>query len=200
MRMAIIASTFISMACWGQNMSLADDATDVPVAAPMDTEFAAKEGEVAVQSVMRVQCLQQNSAGTCFLHKSGRLITAEHVVRNCSEVSLILANGTRVTALVEAADADFDVALLNPKTAIAAPALPISSKPELIIGTPVSTWGFPSGYGWFETNAKRRLPLRCRRQARWQRKGRRPKARIAELPVSDRGLGRRKGDGPALQI
>jgi S1-C subfamily serine protease len=36
--------------------------------------------------------------------------------------------------------------MLNPKTPIGSPPLPISSRPQINIGTQVATWGFPSGY------------------------------------------------------
>ena len=130
---------------WGES-GMADDPAHVPVAAPIDSDSAGRGGDIAVQAVMRVICQKQNSAGTGFLHKSGKLITAEHVVRNCQDVMIVLANGTVVGGRVDAADSQHDLALVSPKSTIAASPLPISSKSDFSVGAQVSTWGFPSGY------------------------------------------------------
>jgi len=84
--------------------------------------------------------------GTGFLHKSGKIITAHHVVDGCSDPILILANGTQVVAKTIDSNADKDLAIINPSTPINAPTLPISTRSEFAIRTQVSTWGFPGGY------------------------------------------------------
>ncbi len=127
-------------------MTFADDLTNIPVAAPIDSDSAGRGGAVAVQSVLRIICIQQNSAGTGFLHKSGNILTADHVVRGCPKPIIALPNGTQVEATIMAADQDYDLALLKPNTPVTAPPLPISEKNDLTIGTQVSTWGFPGGY------------------------------------------------------
>lgn len=119
---------------------------DIPVAAPIDTDSAGKGGQVAIQSVVRVLCPKEDSAGTGFLHKSGRIITAEHVVRGCSEILVLPATGPLTKASVLAKDADADLALLGLDSPLALPALPISKRTDFTIGTQVSTWGFPGGY------------------------------------------------------
>lgn len=132
---------------WGNNaMSQASIASTIPVAAPMNSDSAGQIGVVAVRSVVRVVCPQQNSAGTAFLHKSGRLLTAEHVVRGCSEPILILANAATIKATIVATDADSDLAILNPESPITASALTISKLSDFVIGAQVTTWGFPNGY------------------------------------------------------
>ena len=127
-------------------MTFADDLTNIPVAAPIDSDSAGRGGAVAIQSVLRIICVQQNSAGTGFLHKSGNILTADHVVRGCPKPIIALPNGSQVEATIMAADQDYDLALLKPNTPITAPPLPISAKNDLTIGTQVSTWGFPGGY------------------------------------------------------
>ena len=123
-----------------------DELSHVPVAAPIDTDSAGRGGNIAIQSVVRVVCQQQDSMGTGFLHKSGKIITAAHVVENCGVPILILSNGVQVPAKTIASDADGDLAIIDPSVAINAPSLSISSKSEFAIGTQVSTWGFPGGY------------------------------------------------------
>ena len=56
----------------------------VPVAAPMTTDLAGKSGNIAVESVLRVLCPSKNRSGTGFVHKSGNMITAAHVVEGCT--------------------------------------------------------------------------------------------------------------------
>lgn len=120
---------------------------DIPVATPIDSDSAGKGGLVAVQSVVRVLCPKEDSAGTGFLHKSGRIITAEHVVRGCSEILVLPVTGAAIKASVLANDGDVDLALLALDPPLALPALPITNRTDFTIGTQVSTWGFPGGYG-----------------------------------------------------
>jgi S1-C subfamily serine protease len=126
---------------------MTDDENHFPVAAPFDTDSAGNGGKIAVQAVLRVVCPRANSSGTGFLHHSGRIITAEHVVRRCQQALLVLPDGHRVPAAVAATDADHDLALLEPQQAIDATPLAISGLQTLSIGSQVSTWGFPGGYG-----------------------------------------------------
>lgn len=127
-------------------MAIKNSPTGVPVSAPVDTDSAGRGGTLALQSVLRVICIQENSAGTGFLHKSGKIITAEHVVRGCNSPILMLPNGTTRPASVVATDAETDLALLNPASAIAVDALPLSFRSDPAVGAQVSTWGFPGGY------------------------------------------------------
>ena len=125
---------------------MTDNEAHIPVAAPIDSDSAGRGGEIASQGVMRIVCPQINSAGTGFLHRSGKIITAEHVVHGCQQATLVLSNLVDVSAEVIAADADDDLALLQPESAIAATPLPISGLQSFSIGAHVSTWGFPGGY------------------------------------------------------
>jgi len=50
--------------------------TDVFVSAPINSNSAGKGGSLATQSVVRIICPKENSAGSGFLHKSGKILTA----------------------------------------------------------------------------------------------------------------------------
>jgi len=116
------------------------------VSAPIDTESAAKGADVAINSVFRIMCIEADSQGTGFLHKSGKILTAAHVVRNCTDPLIGFSNGVLGTSLVIDADPDLDIAIIEPTFPVDAGALPISNEDNLKIGSQVSTWGFPSGY------------------------------------------------------
>ena len=127
-------------------MSEEIDLTNVPVAAPMNTDSAGSGGVVASQSVLRILCAAESRVGTGFLHKSGKIITAAHVTRGCSKIELVLPNNVTVIANTISFDTDRDLALLEPSQKITARSLDISSSDTFSIGTQVSTWGFPAGY------------------------------------------------------
>lgn len=118
----------------------------IPVAAPIDTDSAGKGGNEALQSVFRILSLQQGTSGTGFLHKSGVVITAEHVVRNTPLPLVMMSNGGTVASYVIASDPDADIAILKPNAPLPGTPLTISSGNSFSIGTHVSTWGFPGGY------------------------------------------------------
>ena len=120
--------------------------SEIPLAAPIDTDSAGKGGSVAIHSVFRVICPREGSGGTGFLHKSGRIVTAEHVVHGCTEIFLLSSLGAQVPATVAASDVDTDLALLMPRSPIITSALPIAAKAEFAVGTQVTTWGYPGGY------------------------------------------------------
>src|SRR6266446_288068 len=122
------------------------DLTNVPVAEPIYTYSAGRGGNIAVQSVVRVICVQENSAGTGFLHNSGNIITAEHVVHGCIQPTIILPDGSQSVTTLIASDQENDLALLKPASPINATSLQIAVNGNFAVGTQVSTWGFPGGY------------------------------------------------------
>ena len=127
-------------------MSIANDLNNVPTSAPIDTDSAGKLGDVATHAVIRLLCLERNEVGTAFLHKSGNLITADHVVRGCAAPVMVMPNGTLSPVTTIATDQDHDIALVKPSMPLAAKPLEISGSDDIKIGTQVSTWGFPGGY------------------------------------------------------
>jgi len=118
----------------------------IPVAAPIDSDSAGRGGATAINAVMRVICPTTNSSGTGFLHKSGKIITAEHVVRGVSQATLLLSSGAQLAGRVVATDQDLDLALIDPATPITVAPLQLAPVQQFAIGAHVSTWGFPGGY------------------------------------------------------
>jgi hypothetical protein len=127
-------------------MSIAQDLNNVPTSAPIDTDSAGRLGDIATHAVIRLLCLERNEVGTGFLHKSGNLITADHVVRGCAKPQMVLPNGTLADVTIIATDQDHDLALVKPGTPINMKPLEIAQTDDFKIGTQVSTWGFPGGY------------------------------------------------------
>jgi len=123
--------------------------TDIPVAAPLDTDFAGRESQTALASVMRVVNPNAFTGGTGFLHSSGKVLTAEHVVRNAGPADLVLitSRGVQIRSKGIHVDSRLDLATIEPAVPLVnlAP-LPISVPSTFTIGTMLSTWGYPSGY------------------------------------------------------
>jgi hypothetical protein len=130
----------------GGNMSIARDLNTIPTAAPIDTDSAGRLGDIAIHAVIRLLCLERGAVGTSFLHKSGNLITADHVVRGCNNPQMVLPDGKLASVTIIAGDQDLDLAIVKPGAAIAAKPLEIALANDFKVGTQVSTWGFPGGY------------------------------------------------------
>lgn len=140
------ALVLLSVPCSAEQASSVSQT--IPVSAPVTADLAGKSGAVAVSSVMRVICRSTSMGGTGFLHKSGRVITAAHVVADCEpkQVILITSAGKQIEVAGVVVDSVKDLALLQPAAAIGGPSLAISTKTEIPVGTEVTTWGFPAGY------------------------------------------------------
>jgi S1-C subfamily serine protease len=112
------------------------------------TELARPTANIAIPSVFRVLIPAKSRSGTAFLHKGGRLITASHVIENCSfqEVALISSRGEKFGVKKIVSDQDHDLALVTPDTKMNAPSLPLSSTEKFAVGLQVSSWGYPAGY------------------------------------------------------
>jgi Trypsin-like peptidase domain len=120
----------------------------IPIASPMTTDLAGKSGNVAIPSVLRVLCPSKHRSGTGFLHKSGKFITAGHVVAGCTteEMLVVSLNGKLIHVSDFKIDEDLDLALLTLVEKLNVSTLSICQNDEISIGAQVSTWGFPSGY------------------------------------------------------
>ena len=120
----------------------------IQVSAPLSTDSAGRMGAIAVQSVFKLIIVKKNRTGTGFLHASGNLLTAAHVVEgvNPEDVVILMSDGKKITVEKIVADSDIDIAILTPKQKIKAQALPLAIAEQFSIGIQVSTWGFPSGY------------------------------------------------------
>ena len=121
--------------------------SNVPVVAPLATDSAGRSGAVAATSVVRVQCISSRRAGTGFLHRSGKVITAAHVVQGCADLRIKAGSRAAVEARVDVSSDRLDLALLSTFTPIHVSALPLAETAELNVGAQVATWGFPGGYG-----------------------------------------------------
>jgi S1-C subfamily serine protease len=119
-----------------------------PVSAPMRSDSAGAGSTVAMGGVLRVICVRTGSSGTGFLHSSGNLITAEHVVRGAAPQEIFLAHssGFQTNCSLVETDEVLDLALLKPVNVIQSSPLQICSANSFSIGDQVSTWGFPYGY------------------------------------------------------
>jgi S1-C subfamily serine protease len=118
------------------------------ISAPLFSDSAGKTGPQAISSVFRILCPSQGRMGTGFLHKSGWVLTAGHVIKNCEpkDVAVLISNNTRVSIKKIISDDDIDIALLLPEKRLDGKPLLISELKTLTVGSQVSTWGFPSGY------------------------------------------------------
>jgi len=72
------------------SLTRAQAQNQIPVAAPMTTDLAGNTAGIALPSVLRVIIPSKNSTGTAFLHKSGVLLTAAHVVKDASPSDIVL--------------------------------------------------------------------------------------------------------------
>lgn len=120
----------------------------IPTSAPIMTDSVGQSGQMAVSTVLRIQCPQKNRGGSAFIHKSGKVITAAHIIEGCrpEEVFLITSNGKEVKIKHIVANPDLDLALLTPESKLTGNCLPISSDSEFTIGSQVAIWGYPEGY------------------------------------------------------
>jgi S1-C subfamily serine protease len=120
----------------------------IPISAPLTSDSPGKMGIVACQSVFRVIDTKNGTTGTGFLHKSGWIITAAHVISNCSpsEILLLLPDGRQIAVDSTLSNLTLDLGLLKPSAPISGASLSLSNATQFPVGAMVTTWGFPSGY------------------------------------------------------
>ena len=63
------------------------------LSAPMTTDLTGRTLPTATNSVYRILFPKKNRSGTGFLHRSGRIITAAHVVAECKPGDLLVVTG-----------------------------------------------------------------------------------------------------------
>jgi S1-C subfamily serine protease len=121
---------------------------DIKLSAPLFTNSAGITGKKAAETVFRIIVPKKNTMGTGFLHKSGSIITAAHVVSGCEpkDIFILLPQGDKVKITKISSDEEIDIASLTPMNPINGNAIPITQKVNFEIGAQVSTWGFPGGY------------------------------------------------------
>ncbi len=129
-------------------------------AAPSSEELITRTGGAAVRSVFRIHCPVHKRSGTGFLHTSGRILTAAHVVEHCKpgEVYIIPPVGDQTVAVKIRVNTDTDIALLTPKRKVEGRGLSVGGRTDIPVGAQLLTWGYPDGYrgrapvlcvGWF---------------------------------------------------
>jgi S1-C subfamily serine protease len=144
MPIAILAATFLMCI-----PSRGDDLSNhILLSAPIDATISGKAGDAAYDSVMRLFCINNNTFGSAFIYNKNTAITAAHVVKGCSPLTLLTHAGTAIPCTVRAADDDLDIAVVTlSKDVPDIKPLSISDTDDVKIGTEVSTWGYPAGYG-----------------------------------------------------
>jgi S1-C subfamily serine protease len=112
-------------------------------------EHPGKGGPAAMGSVFKIVCPIADSQGTAFGHRSGKIITARHVIAKCStsEIQIVNADGATTSVTNVVGDQSVDLALLTPSVRdfVKTP-FEITSKETVGIGEQAVTWGFPAGY------------------------------------------------------
>lgn len=97
-------------------------------------------------AVVRVRC--GNQEGTGFIHWSGRVVTAAHVVSGCNaaNIGVVTTSQRVVAARLEAIDPVLDLALLELPEQLFVEAFTLAAPLEMAVGKQVITWGYPFGY------------------------------------------------------
>lgn len=142
----IIAIAFITLASHAHGQPAVSD--QLPTVSGLQPESAGKGGPQAAASVVRVICTGAPSSGTGFVHKSGWVVTAAHVVRPCGDSVIVrTAGGQNVSVNAVRRDDLLDLAILSTDLKLeVSRVLPLSTSTTFAIGAQVSTWGFPAGY------------------------------------------------------
>lgn len=150
MRQTIRLAPLLLLSTWGCTTMPNHDITNValPTGAPVQTDSAGLVATAAQRGVFRVICKPTSFGGTGFLHRSGSVITAAHVVAGCpaSDLVLVSAGGRTIDVASVAADEAKDLALLRPKASAPGSPLAIAASSGPGLGAQVSTWGYPGGY------------------------------------------------------
>src|SRR5207302_9437290 len=113
---------------------------------PDTGRWAGRGGGIAQQSVFRIR--GKYGQGTGFLHKSGVVITAGHVVEggDTNTIKIISPKDDLLEITNVILETNLDLAILMPKKPINAQALPLGFTNSIWVGLRVSTWGFPGSY------------------------------------------------------
>lgn len=144
----ILCCVLLFVGCTSPSLVYPPERTQIPTSAQMMTDSPGQSARMAVPSVFRIQCPQKNRGGSAFLHKSGKVITAAHIVDGAlsSEVFLITSKNKKIKVREIVMDEYLDLALLTPESKLTGNCLPISSDSRFTIGSQVAIWGYPEGY------------------------------------------------------
>lgn len=147
MNRAAIVTVLLVSAC-STTPSQEDQLTQLPTSAQVTTDLAGKATVAVKQGVLRIICRSTSSGGTGFLHSSGNVLTAAHVVKGCNVQDLLLVTPAGQVFPATNVDADdaLDLALVRPAMALPGQPLSIAPLAPPVIGMQVATWGYPGGY------------------------------------------------------
>jgi S1-C subfamily serine protease len=112
------------------------------------SNLAGISADIAIPSVFRILIPSKNRIGTGFLHKSGYVITAAHVIEGCyaNELMLFDFQGNRINISSITLNMDLDIAILKADNPPKVKTLPLSKDNNFKIGSQLSVWGYPEGY------------------------------------------------------
>jgi S1-C subfamily serine protease len=132
----------------GVTANAAADKQKIDVSAPLLTYSAGKTGRTAFNAVVRVICRSKGVFGSGFIHPSGRVITAAHVISGCElkDLKVMAANGNVLDVTEAVADDGVDLAALKLSSDPKISPLFVSRQTEVSLGEQVAIWGFPLGY------------------------------------------------------
>ena len=136
-----------SVALLGQTVEQPTATESVPVATRLVLDAAGEVQRNSITSVYLMLCPKTQKKGTGFLLKTGIIVTNEHVVRGCvhNEMEAVSPLGKTIRFTKLATDSDRDLALLRPAEKLIG-GLELGADVSPVLGTAVSTWGFPLVY------------------------------------------------------
>jgi S1-C subfamily serine protease len=107
-----------------------------------------KSKTTATNAVFPIVLPNRQLLGTGFLHRSGKVITAYHVVqpRPLEEIRIATSGGELIEVTNCISNTNLDLAVLSLVKPLSGPSFGINTNEALEVGTPVMTWGFPGGY------------------------------------------------------
>lgn len=149
----VICALNLTSACtpgktYGDTESNDLSSAQIKTGALLETDSTGKSAEKVKKGVVRIICRPTSVGGTGFLHKSGVIITAAHVVSVCAtgDLSIITASGKMIGVSSVSADDVKDLAILRPNPSLIGIPLTIAQMTEPKLGSQVATWGYPGGY------------------------------------------------------
>ncbi|MDD5530215.1 MAG: serine protease [bacterium] len=121
---------------------------NVPIATGWLLNATDKMDRSVIKSVYLIFCPKTSMKGTGFLLESGQIITNEHVIRGCQATDIVAISsfGEKVLFNKLSVDTIRDLAVLFPKIKLDSGLTLDSADNTVLVGTVVSTWGFPLGY------------------------------------------------------
>jgi Trypsin-like peptidase domain len=133
-----------ALACLAQKSEKEDQ---TPTAAQWTLNAVRPVQRMTVKSVFLLYCPKTQMKGTGFLLNSGLIVTNNHVVEGCTAQDMLAVpfSAQQFGFTKMATDSGIDLALLRPSKHLNG-GLELGTDEDPLIGTQVSTWGFPLTY------------------------------------------------------